>query len=66
MLAVTIAVSPYLFAVGYDLSQGKGLAAFIDQKFEYLWSWLVLGFAIYLLPIFIVLLVKIHSRCRMV
>lgn len=63
-LAIAIAVGPYLFAVGYDLSQGRGVVAFIDQKFEYLWTWLVLGFASYLLPIFVVLLARYISWLR--
>lgn len=63
-LAIAIAVGPYLFAVGYDLNQGRGVVAFIDQKFEYLWTWLILGFASYLMPILVVLLARYISWLR--
>jgi hypothetical protein len=60
-LLVTIVLGPYLFAVGYELSQNRGLVAFTDQNFIYLGNWLLLGFAIYFLPIFVVLLVRYIS-----
>jgi hypothetical protein len=60
-LVAAIAIGPYLIAVGYDLIQGKGFAAITGQHFGYFRRWLILGFAIYFLPIFIVLLARYVS-----
>jgi len=60
-LVAVIAIGPYLIAVCYDVIQGKGFGAITGQQFGYFRNWLVLGFAIYFLPIFIVLLVRYVS-----
>jgi hypothetical protein len=58
-LAAAIIVGPYLFAAGYDLSQGKGLQeALTGQTFVYFWRWFIAGLAFYFSPIFAVLLVR--------
>ena len=60
-LVAAIVTAPYLIAVCYDLIAGKGLGAIIGQKFSYIGDWLIFGFAIYLLPIVSVLLVRYVS-----
>jgi hypothetical protein len=59
VLATTVVLGPYLFAVAYDIFLGVGVnGAIFDQNTDYMKRWLISGLAVYFSPIFFILLIR--------